>query len=175
MIDKLLLAVDGSLNARRATDLAGELAARLNAELFIVHVLMHGRPSAELVHMAEVEQIVKEAHTVVSPGISYVTGSHPELLGGHADDPRTARIISAIGDQIVGSAKASCKEQGTKTVTTSVRTGDFAEEILTAATEYGVDMIVVGSRGLGKLKSTVLGSVSQKVLHHAECAVLTVR
>lgn len=175
MINKLLLAVDGSANAQRATDVAGELAAKLNAELFIVHVLMHGRPSAELVHMAEVEHIVKEAHTVVSPCISYVTGSHPELLGGHPDDPRTPRIITAIGDQIVRIAKARCLDQGAKTVKTAVRSGDFAEEILTAAEEFGVEMIVVGSRGLGTIRSTVLGSVSQKVLHHAEGTVVTVR
>lgn len=175
MIDKLLLAVDGSMNAQRATDLAAELAAKLNAELFIVHVLMHGRPSAELVHMAEVEHIVKQAHTVVSPGIPYVAGSYPELLGRNAEDPRTARVISALGEQIVGSAKARCREIGAKTVTTSVREGDFAEEILEAAKDYGVNMIVVGSRGLGTIKSTVLGSVSQKVLHHAEGAVVTVR
>ena len=175
MINKLLLAVDGSANAQRATDIAGELAARLNAELFVVHVLMHGRPSAELVHMAEVEHIVEEAHMVISPGISYVAGSHPELLGGQPDDPRTPRIISAIGDQIVRIAKARCTDQGAKTVKTDVRSGDFAEEILMAAEEFGVDMIVVGSRGLGTFRSTVLGSVSQKVLHHAECTVVTVR
>jgi len=125
MINKLLLAVDGSANAQRATDIAGELAAKLNAELFVVHVLMHGRPSAELVHMAEVEHIVKEAHTVVSPGISYVTGSHPELLGGHPDDPRTPRIITAIGDQIVRIAKARCLDQGATTVKTAVRSGEL--------------------------------------------------
>ena len=175
MINKILLAVDGSANAQRATDIAGELAAKLNAELFVVHVLMHGRPSAELVHMAEVEHIVKEAHTVVSPGISYVTGSHPELLGGHPDDPRTPRIITAIGDQIVRIAKARCLDQGAKTVKTDVRSGDYAEEILTAAKEFGVEIIVIGSRGLGTIRSTVLGSVSQKVLHHAEGTVVTVR
>ena len=175
MINKLLLAVDGSVNAERAADVAGELAAKLNAELFVVHVLMHGRPPAELVHMAEVEHIVKEAYTSVSPGLSYVTGSHPELLGGQPDDPRTGRIITAVGEQILGRAKARCTDQGAETVKTAVRAGDFAEEILTAAKEYGADMLVVGSRGLGRITSTVLGSVSQKVLHHADCTVVTVR
>jgi len=56
-----------------------------------------------------------------------------------------------------------------------VRKGDYAEEILNAAKEFDADMIVIGSRGLGLLKSTVLGSVSQKVLHHASCSVVTVR
>jgi len=175
MIDKILLAVDGSENAKRAIDIAAELASKLNADLFILHVLMHGRPPEEFVHMAEVEHLVKEAHSIVSPGRTYVPGSHPELLGGDATDGRTARIISVLGEKIAASAKARCAEQGVKNIKTSVRTGDYAEEILNAAKEFKVDMIVIGSRGLGLLKSTVLGSVSQKVLHHAQCSVLTVR
>jgi len=108
MINQILLAVDGSQNAARATDLAAEMAAKLNADLFIVHVLMHGRPTEELVHMAEVEHLVKEVQTVISPGIAYVTGSHPELLGGSRTDPRTERLISVLGDQIVARAKTIC-------------------------------------------------------------------
>jgi len=175
MIKQILLAVDGSQNAERATDLAAELATKLTAELFIVHVLMHGRPTEELLHMAEVEHLVKDAQTVISPSIAYVTGSHPELLGGSKTDPRGERLISVLGDQIVARAKTICAEQGVKTIKTSVRTGDYAEEILNAAKDCNADMIIVGSRGLGLLKSTVLGSVSQKVLHHAGCSVLTVR
>ncbi|MGO4910137.1 universal stress protein [Pseudorhodobacter sp. W20_MBD10_FR17] len=175
MIDKILLAVDGSENAKRAIDIAAELASKLNADLFIVHVLMHGRPPEEFVHMAEVEHLVKEAHSIVSPGQVYAPGSYPELLGGDPTDARTARIISVLGEQITASAKARCAKQGVKNIKTSVRTGDYAEEIVIAARESKVDMIVIGSRGLGVLKSTVLGSVSQKVLHHAHCSVLTVR
>ena len=175
MIDRILLAVDGSDNAGRAIDLAAELAAKLKAELLIVHILMHGRPTEELVHMAEVEHLVKEAQAVISPSIAYVTGSHPELLGGSRTDPRTERLISVLGDQIVARAKTICAEQGAKSIKTSVRKGDYAEEILNAAKEFDADMIVIGSRGLGLLKSTVLGSPSQKVLHHASCSVVTVR
>ncbi|MCK8462436.1 universal stress protein [Aliiroseovarius sp. S1339] len=175
MIDKILLAVDGSQNAQRAVDLAAELAGKLNANMFIVHVTMRGRPAEELVHMAEVEHLVKEVQTVISPGIAYVTGSHPEFLGGSRTDPRTENIISVLGEQIVARAKKRCAERGVNNAKTSVRAGDYAEEILGAANEFNVDMIVIGSRGLGVLKSTVLGSVSQKVLHNADCSVLTVR
>ena len=175
MIDRILLAVDGSQNAGRANELAAELAAKLKAELLIVHVLMHGRPAEELLHMAEVEHLVKEAQTVISPSIAYVTGSHPELLGGSRTDTRTERLISVLGDQIVARAKTICAEQGVKTIKTSVRTGDYGEEILNAAKEFDADMIVIGSRGIGLLKRHVLGRVSPKVLHHAGCSVVTVR
>ncbi len=175
MIGKILLAADGSLNADRAADIAAELASRLSADLFIVHVMMHGRPSDELVRMAEVEHLVKEAYTTVSPGIAYVTGSHPDVLGAKATDPRFLSIISELGEQIVKRAKLRCAKQGAKNIKTSVRSGDYADEILGAATAFKADMIVVGSRGLGVITRTVLGSVSQKVLHNAQCSVLTVR
>ena len=175
MIDKILLAVDGSQHAQRAINLAAELAGKLHADLSIVHVLMHGRPPEELMHMAEIEHLVQEAHAVVSPGIAYVTGSHPEVLGAASTDPRSARIVTLLGEQVVTRAKTHCSEKGVRHIKTSIRSGDYADEILEAAKEFNVDMIVIGSRGLGVLKRTVLGSVSQKVLHHANCSVLTVR
>ncbi|MDA9979804.1 universal stress protein, partial [Yoonia sp.] len=56
-----------------------------------------------------------------------------------------------------------------------VRNGDFADEILEVAEEQNVDMIVIGSRGLGKFREAILGSVSQKVLHHAKQTVVIVK
>lgn len=175
MIKRILLAVDGSQNAQRAVETAAELAGKLDAELLIVHVMMHGRPTAELVRMAEVEHLVKEAHDVVSPGMQYIPGSPREFLGRDTADPRSPRIIAVLGEQILVRAEAYCAEKGVKNIKTSARTGDYAEEILDAAKDLKADMIVVGSRGLGGLKSTVLGSISQKVLHHADCSVVIVK
>jgi len=175
MISRILLAVEGSQHALRATEMAAELAEKLNAELGIVHVLMHGRPPAELVHMAEVEHLVEQAQAVVSPEARYVPGSQFQMLKDMTAAGKSARVVSALGDQIVKQAKARCIELGVRKVATSVRVGDYADEILDAAQDQSADMIIVGSRGLGTLKSAVLGSVSQKVLHHANCAVLTVR
>lgn len=175
MIGKILLAVDGSQHALRAIDLAAELAVKLDAKLFIVHVLMHGRPSVELVNMVEVEHLVKESLGIASPGVRYVPGTYLDILNNRIEEARTASVISAIGDQIVANAKAHCLELGVRTVETSVLSGDYAEKILLAAQKHSADMIVIGSRGLGSIQSTVLGSVSQKVLHHAKCAVVTAR
>jgi len=38
-----------------------------------------------------------------------------------------------------------------------------------------VDLIVMGSRGLGRFQRLLLGSVSEGVLHHAHCSILVVR
>ena len=175
MLGRILLAYDGSNNARRALAVASELSAKLKADLCIVHVLMHGRPASELVRMAEVEHLVEEAHRTLSPDISYPTGRAFELLGGITPNDQSGRVISAVGDQLVAHAKDNSEALGAHNVTTSVRPGDYADEILEAATEQKADLIVIGSRGLGTVRAAVLGSVSQKVLHHADQAVLTVR
>lgn len=60
-------------------------------------------------------------------------------------------------------------------VEASVSLGRPSEEIAQAAREPGVDLVVVGARGLGVLKRLVLGSVSERVLHHVECPVLIVK
>jgi nucleotide-binding universal stress UspA family protein len=53
--------------------------------------------------------------------------------------------------------------------------GTPAEAILAVAETRGNDLIIMGSRGLGQLTGALLGSQSQKVVHHAHCPVLIVR
>jgi nucleotide-binding universal stress UspA family protein len=53
--------------------------------------------------------------------------------------------------------------------------GPPAEAILAVADTREVDLIVMGTRGLGRLASIVIGSQSQKVIAHARCPVLLVR
>ncbi len=53
--------------------------------------------------------------------------------------------------------------------------GDSAEAIIEVAKTRNSDVIVMGSRGLGRLAGLVLGSTSQKVVSHAPCPVLIVR
>ncbi|MEM2933763.1 MAG: universal stress protein [Methanocellales archaeon] len=53
--------------------------------------------------------------------------------------------------------------------------GDVANEILKTCEEEGCDLIVVGSRGLGKVERFLLGSIASKVIVHAKVPVLVVR
>lgn len=53
--------------------------------------------------------------------------------------------------------------------------GDIVSEIIRISQEVKADLLVVGSRGLGEVKSMFLGSVSHKVVHHARCPVLLVK
>jgi len=56
-----------------------------------------------------------------------------------------------------------------------LRRGDAATEIIDYAREAQIDLITVGSRGLGEFKSWLLGSVSRKLVHYADCSVLVVK
>lgn len=56
-------------------------------------------------------------------------------------------------------------------VITVIKEGDPAGEIIKYAENNGIDHIVAGSRGLGNIKGTLLGSVSSKIIHTARCPV----
>jgi nucleotide-binding universal stress UspA family protein len=56
-----------------------------------------------------------------------------------------------------------------------VEEGEPREELLAVAGEWGADLIVVAARGLGALKSLLLGRVSTAIVHHASCPVLVVK
>ena len=58
-------------------------------------------------------------------------------------------------------------------VTVSVITGDAAEEFIKASRD--ADLLVVGSRGHGGFADLLLGSVSDKITHHAACPVVVCR
>jgi nucleotide-binding universal stress UspA family protein len=58
--------------------------------------------------------------------------------------------------------------------TATVRRGETAAELIEEARDFGADVIVVGSRGVGGLTRLLLGSVARRVLVHAPCSVLVV-
>jgi nucleotide-binding universal stress UspA family protein len=72
-------------------------------------------------------------------------------------------------------AKARARDQSVASVRTVMREGDPGAAILQIAKEEKADLIVMGRRGLGDLAGLLLGSVSHKVAHLAECACLTVK
>jgi nucleotide-binding universal stress UspA family protein len=59
--------------------------------------------------------------------------------------------------------------------TTVAPHGDPAQALIKAAREMGADLIVVGTRGRGRVARSLLGSVSTSVVHRAPCDVLVVR
>jgi nucleotide-binding universal stress UspA family protein len=72
-------------------------------------------------------------------------------------------------------AQEDARLGGVENVETFARQGDAADAILDVAEEQRSDLIVVGNRGMTGAKRFLLGSVPNKVSHHAPCSVLIVR
>lgn len=53
--------------------------------------------------------------------------------------------------------------------------GDVAQELIDYADKHELELMLIGSRGLGVFKGMVLGSVSSRVVQHADCHVLIIK
>jgi nucleotide-binding universal stress UspA family protein len=141
----ILLATDGSDEGKLATQAAAELSRDTGSEMHVVYVL----PSpAQLI-----------GHH------SYPAETRESLIGGAERDAET--FLKEQAEQITSN--------GGKVVETHLRSGDPDKEIIRTAEGLGVGLIVIGSRGLGAISRTLIGSVSESVVRHAHCPVLIVR
>ena len=77
-------------------------------------------------------------------------------------------------DSTLEDAAEIAKEAGVE-VEIHARQGDPADAILDVAEEQKSDLIIVGNKGMTGAKRFLLGSVPNKVSHHAPCSVLIIR
>jgi nucleotide-binding universal stress UspA family protein len=107
--------------------------------------------------------------TVVS-GELYPCGPFGERLSD-ADDRIAA--VRAEEEFACGELARLLRANG-QTVTIKHRFGQPATEVMYEAAEWKPDLIVAGRRGRRRANSLVLGSVSERLLHHAQCPLLIV-
>ena len=92
---------------------------------------------------------------------------------------RLSWLWSEKKKQALKALEGVSKELGRATpgvVRTQLReAADVSDEILRAASEYGSDLIVLGHKGKGAIKQFLLGSITSRIAHHANCSVLAVR
>jgi nucleotide-binding universal stress UspA family protein len=77
-------------------------------------------------------------------------------------------------DTTLEAAAKLAREAGVE-VEVFARQGDPADAIIDVAEERGADLVIVGNRGMTGAKRFLLGSVPNKVSHHAPCSVLIIR
>jgi nucleotide-binding universal stress UspA family protein len=87
-----------------------------------------------------------------------------------ADVAQCAQAIAHASRTIL--REAADRVPGDVGLTTRMAEGVPDRQIIEAAVEGGADLIVIGSRGRGRLRGALLGSVSQAVLHHSPVPVL---
>ncbi len=145
----LLVAVDGSETSNEAVEVAGDLAATYDAITHVIHV------SPDL-------------REVILPG-----AEHQEKPC-HAHDSVTDSELS-YGERIIAQAVARLKELGVKDIRLLNELGSPAEKIAHAAERNNCTAVVIGSRGLGGIAGTVLGSISRAVVDKSSCIVIVVK
>lgn len=173
----IVVAIDGSDNARKARDLAIEMAKSFGSRLTLVYVNNgHALTDAER-HLAETEfgdTLRHYSTTTMREDVSLI--SEVDVLGPFKRHAVHAGAIKQIlGEGILAAAKTDAEETGLEAVDIVFRDGDPATEVIAAAKKAAADMIVVGSRGLGNVASLLMGSVSHKIANLASCSVMIVR
>ncbi|KAI6673906.1 hypothetical protein NL676_001812 [Syzygium grande] len=121
----------------------------------------------EMITLVHVQQPFQHYPIPAGPGgtVFYATPSVVESVR-KAQEESSALILSR--------ALHMCKESMVK-AETLILTGDPKDTICQATEQMHMDLLVVGSRGLGKIRRTILGSVSDYCAHHAKCPILIVR
>ncbi|KAK7499947.1 hypothetical protein BaRGS_00008795, partial [Batillaria attramentaria] len=95
------------------------------------------------------------------------------LPGAAVDTDKLAQITKAMKEEVdrienlCGNYTEALRQKGIKSVTHLVQGEKPGAAIIRKAEELGAAIIIMGSRGLGKLRRTLMGSVSEYVLHHA--------
>jgi len=148
MFKTILVPLDGSKHAKRAVVVATDLALRYESRLEFIAVTkkVSTRISEELRH--------------------YMEGEH---LGSPGD------VVSDAVAKVLSDAENHARKKGVKQVQRTTQSGPVARTITDYAKRQKVDLIVMGSRGLGAAEAMLLGSVSHKVVSLADCPVMTVR
>lgn len=145
MLEHIIVAVDGSEYSQKALEFACQLAEKFDGSLHIVHV----------------------PQGAAADRVMVLGGASVMLHAGHEQ-------IEEAGRTLIEAARKIAEGCLPGKVTTELRGGDPADEIVKSATENGSDCIVLGSRGLGDFGGLLLGSVSHKVNHSAPCTCITV-
>jgi nucleotide-binding universal stress UspA family protein len=143
VFEKILVPVDGSLYASGAVGMAAELAKSYGSSIFLLHVIR------DLILPKEIVAMIKAGE---------ITESRMQILQDSADI-------------ILNNAQKDLGQAGISTATRECLLGDPASKILEYAQENGIDLIVIGHRGLGPTQG-FLGGVARKLVNITSISVL---
>ncbi len=145
MFGSIVVGTDGSETAGEAVRQATELAKAVGAT---VHLVSAFEPVGN--------QRLREERQQVPEDMQWMVNEREDV---NATLKEAAERISGDGVD----------------VQTYARQGDPADAILDVAEEQNADLIIVGNKGMSGAKRFLLGSVPNKVSHHAPCSVMIIR
>jgi nucleotide-binding universal stress UspA family protein len=158
-VKRVLLVVDGSEYSHYAIEHLGVCPIPEDAAITVMHVL-----PAELTP----DMLIRSW--------PYGIDALPPVLSSEIDESLATRTAEEerIGQEILLSTVDHLLSLNIQAESVLMR-GDAATEILNYAHENQIDLIIAGSRGLSQIRNWLLGSVSSKLTHYAECSVLIVK
>ncbi len=169
MFQNIVVATDGSDNAKRATEVGAELATACEARLTVVHVAPANRSLEEVENTKDLPQEVKDD----------IKGMHDAMgvfeISAYALVPAPQSAIEFLGNGVLDRAEKIARESGATNTSRALAFGNAAEKIVAEAEKANADLIVIGTRGLSDLSGLVMGSVSHKVIHLAKCPCVCVK
>ena len=144
-LTKILLANDSSKEATLAAQTTVDLAAKTNSELHVIYV---GGLDYD------------------DPSFVVAGSEHMQQLQDNLEQ-EVRKLLEAEVEQV--------KAAGGNVVEAHLGMGSPDVEIVQLAEKIGAGLIVMGSRGRGRIRRALMGSVSDSVVRHAHCPVLVVR
>lgn len=145
MFKRIVVGTDGSDSAAEAVRHAAGLAAATGAALDIVSA-----------YEPVPRQRLREESERVPDDVAHAVGPREDV------------------NTVLEGATAIAEQAGVGAAT-HAREGDPADSILDVAEETGADLVVVGNKGMTGARRFLLGSVPNKISHHAPCGVYIVR
>src|SRR4051812_40958400 len=150
---KILLATDGSEEARLATQTASYVADKTGSELHMVYAA----PTPFVI-------VEFEKALYVDPFTRRIR---------HVEDVK--REVREEAQRFLDEQVEQTKAAGGTVTRAHLRIGRPDEEIVALGEELDTGLVVMGSRGLGRVRRALIGSVSDSVVRHAHCPVMVVR
>jgi len=154
LFSKILVPLDGSEHSMRALNMAMQLAKKFNSKITLIHV-----------YSVSVRPIVVPEPATFTPSVPIMAP---------AEYSRVAEAVRNAGVKILAEGAEKAKAEGIE-VDTILREGHAVQEIVRTAREGNFDLIVMGARGLSRIKEIILGSVSDGVIRNAPCPVLVTK
>jgi len=138
----------------RALDIAIQIAKKFKSKITLIHV-----------YSVSVRPIAVPEPATFAPGVPMMAP---------AEYSRVAEAVRNVSVRILAEGAEKVKAEGVE-VDTILREGHAVHEIVKAAEEGKFDLIVMGARGLSRIKEIILGSVSDGVIRNAPCPVLVTK
>lgn len=174
MFKHVLLATDGSANAKRAAAAAADIASTYGARLTLVTVLSRFMMLEDIESMPAARRLPRAAKDDIRRIHRMIPNSSSDIdTSGYI--PALPSLIDALGEVILDDAEAVAGRRKVRKITRVAVEGDAATQILKLIGDAKADLVVLGTRGLSNFRGLLIGGVSNKVIHGTKCPCLLVK